>query len=116
MKSLLETMHQVEMKKRALEENVDALTEECAKLKAQEKVSLGSKTQDELSQQMKAALESQIESTRETHAKQVAALRDEISEKSKIVDELKEYIIISFLAYKCQNCPIYNALECFMYF
>lgn len=34
MKSLQESMREAENKKRALEENIDALREECAKLKA----------------------------------------------------------------------------------
>lgn len=38
MKSLQESMREAENKKRTLEENVDALREECAKLKAAEKV------------------------------------------------------------------------------
>lgn len=38
MKSLQESMREAENKKRALEESVDALREECAKLKAAEKV------------------------------------------------------------------------------
>lgn len=38
MKSLQESMREAENKKRSLEENIDALREECAKLKAAEKV------------------------------------------------------------------------------
>lgn len=87
----MDSMKDVEIKKRQLEESVDSLTEECAKLKAQEKASLANKPQDDFNQQLKAALESQLDSTRETHVKQVAALRNEIAEKSAIVEELKEY-------------------------
>lgn len=39
--------------------------------------------------QVKAALESQLETNREAHAKQVATLRDEISTKNKTIDQLK---------------------------
>lgn len=41
-----------------------------------------------LSQQK--ALEVQLESHREAHHKQLARLRDEINQKQKIIDELKE--------------------------
>jgi len=80
----------VEMKKRQLEESVDSLTEEGAKLKAQEKASLANKPQDDFNQQLKAALETQLDSTRETHVKQVATLRNEIAEKNTFVEELKD--------------------------
>lgn len=36
------------------------------------------------------ALEVQLESHREAHHKQLARLRDEINQKQKIIDELKE--------------------------
>ena len=39
---------------------------------------------------VKEAIQSELESHREAHAKQVAALRDEISEKGKTIEQLKE--------------------------
>uniref|UniRef100_A0A8C6Y535 Kinesin-like protein n=1 Tax=Naja naja TaxID=35670 RepID=A0A8C6Y535_NAJNA len=71
-RSLTEYMQSVELKKRNLEESYDALSEELAKLQAQK------------------ALEVQLESHREAHHKQLARLRDEINQKQKIIDELKD--------------------------
>uniref|UniRef100_A0A8C2S628 Kinesin-like protein n=1 Tax=Capra hircus TaxID=9925 RepID=A0A8C2S628_CAPHI len=68
-RSLTEYMQSVELKKRHLEESYDSLSDELAKLQAQ-----GEK-----------ALEVQMESHRE-----LARLRDEINEKQKTIDELKD--------------------------
>ncbi|XP_015277146.1 PREDICTED: kinesin heavy chain isoform 5A [Gekko japonicus] len=70
-RSLTEYMQSVELKKRHLEESYDALSEELAKLQQK-------------------ALEVQLESHREAHHKQLARLRDEINQKQKIIDELKD--------------------------
>jgi len=40
--------------------------------------------------QMKEALEKQMQSHREQHQKQLSNLREEISEKQTLIDELKE--------------------------
>ncbi|VDO80781.1 unnamed protein product [Soboliphyme baturini] len=88
MKSLMESMKDVENKKRQLEEAIDALNEECAKLKAQEKVAEVGMTPSS-DAEVKAALESQLESHREAHAKQLAALRNEIDEKNKTIEQLR---------------------------
>ncbi|KRX95429.1 Kinesin heavy chain [Trichinella pseudospiralis] len=88
MNSLTTSMKDVENKKRQLEEAVDTLNEECAKLRAQEnvaKVSIAPASEVDL----KSALEAQLESHREAHAKQLSALRDEIMEKNNTIDQLQ---------------------------
>lgn len=90
MKSLQESMRESENKKRALEENVDALREECAKLKAAEQVSSVSESEKKEANQMRVALEQQMDQLRDVHQKQVAQLRDEISEKQQMLNDIKE--------------------------
>ncbi|ELK35081.1 Kinesin heavy chain isoform 5A [Myotis davidii] len=93
-RSLTEYMQSVELKKRHLEESYDSLSDELAKLQAQEtvhEVALKDKepdTQD--ADEVKKALELQMESHREAHYRQLARLRDEINEKQKTIDELKD--------------------------
>ncbi|XP_006093626.1 kinesin heavy chain isoform X1 [Myotis lucifugus] len=93
-RSLTEYMQSVELKKRHLEESYDSLSDELAKLQAQEtvhEVALKDKepdTQD--TDEVKKALELQMESHREAHYRQLARLRDEINEKQKTIDELKD--------------------------
>ena len=84
MKTLAQSMKEVESKKRTLEEEVDGLNEEVARLKTVSKVS------SDQDGQLKEDLEKQIENHREQHQKQLSALRDEITEKQKNIDELKE--------------------------
>ncbi|XP_047404629.1 LOW QUALITY PROTEIN: kinesin heavy chain [Sciurus carolinensis] len=92
-RSLTEYMQSVELKKRHLEESYDSLSDELAKLQAQEtvnEVALKDKepdTQD--ADEVKKALELQMENHREAHHRQLARLRDEINEKQKTIDELK---------------------------
>lgn len=119
MKSLQESMREAENKKRTLEEEVDALREECAKMKAAEKVhTLSSKEKAEEkaeANKMKEALEVQMDQLRDAHHKQgqkfinlatfdfifkkvtkemnnfvVCALRDEIAEKQSLINEVKD--------------------------
>uniref|UniRef100_H0WRM9 Kinesin family member 5A n=1 Tax=Otolemur garnettii TaxID=30611 RepID=H0WRM9_OTOGA len=93
-RSLTEYMQSVELKKRHLEESYDSLSDELAKLQAQEtvhEVALKDKepdTQD--ADELGKALELQMESHREAHHRQLARLRDEINEKQKTIDELKD--------------------------
>ncbi|KAK8745165.1 hypothetical protein OTU49_000490 [Cherax quadricarinatus] len=83
MKTLSQSMKEGENKKRSLEEQVDSLNEEVARLKAVSKVS-------EQDGHIKDALEKQIERHREQHQKQLATLRDEITEKQQQIDELTD--------------------------
>lgn len=94
MKSLQESMREAENKKRTLEENVDALREECAKLKAAEQVSAVNAEEKQKADQLKAAFENQMDQLRDAHTKQVATLRDEISEKQEFINELKELVFL----------------------
>ncbi|KAF4790970.1 hypothetical protein TURU_135745 [Turdus rufiventris] len=88
----------MEQKRRQLEESQDSLNEELAKLRAQEKmheVSFKDKEKEHLTrlqdaEEMKKALEQQMESHREAHQKQLSRLRDEIEEKQKIIDEIRD--------------------------
>ncbi|XP_056321973.1 kinesin heavy chain [Danio aesculapii] len=97
-KSLTDYMQNMEQKKRQLEESHDSLMEELAKLHAEERmheVSVLDKEKEHMSrmqdaEEMKKALEQQMESHRETHQKQLSRLRDEIEEKQRILDELKD--------------------------
>lgn len=74
MKSLQESMREAENKKRTLEEEVDALREECAKMKAAEQVhTLSSKEKAEEKAEatkMREALEVQMDQLRDAHQKQ----------------------------------------------
>ncbi|KAI5280634.1 Kinesin Heavy Chain Isoform 5A [Manis pentadactyla] len=92
-RSLTEYMQGVELKKRHLEECYDSLSEELARLQAQEtvnEVALKDKEPDTQDADEVKALELQMESHREAHHRQLARLRDEINEKQKTIDELKD--------------------------
>lgn len=97
MSTLAETIKDMEVKKRHLEENVDCLSEECAQLKAQQSMAMAvtekeketsTKLQAEI--EMKETLEQQMMVHREQHQRQLANLREEISEKQGLIDGLKE--------------------------
>lgn len=93
MKSLQESMREAENKKRTLEENIDSLREECAKLKAAEHVSAVNAEEKQKAEQLRSMFDNQMDELRDAHTKQVAELRDEISEKQELVNELKEYVV-----------------------
>ncbi|KAM9264998.1 LOW QUALITY PROTEIN: kinesin heavy chain-like [Morus bassanus] len=94
-RSLTEYMQTVELKKRHLEESYDTLSEELARLQAQETaqgVARKEREQDETqdTDEVKKALELQLESQREAQHKQLARLRDEVNERQKTIDELRD--------------------------
>lgn len=75
MQTLAESMKVAETRKRALEEDVDALREECAKLKAAEQVQAVTNKEKaeekEAATKMRVALEEQMDQLRDAHQKQV---------------------------------------------
>ncbi|XP_069662227.1 kinesin heavy chain isoform X2 [Haliaeetus albicilla] len=93
-RSLTEYTQTVELKKRHLEESYDALSEELARLQAQETaqgVVRKEREQDETQDTDEVkALELQLESQREAQHKQLARLRDEVNERQKTIDELRD--------------------------
>ncbi|XP_025004095.1 kinesin-1 heavy chain isoform X3 [Gallus gallus] len=92
-KSLTEYLQNVEQKKRQLEESVDSLNEELVQLRAQEKVHEMEKehlNKVQTANEVKQAVEQQIQSHRETHQKQISSLRDEVDAKEKLITELQE--------------------------
>uniref|UniRef100_A0AAY4EYN4 Kinesin motor domain-containing protein n=1 Tax=Denticeps clupeoides TaxID=299321 RepID=A0AAY4EYN4_9TELE len=93
-RSLTEYMQNVELKKRQLEDNYDALSEELARLQEQDNMQgvtrRDSHMDTEESSDVQKAPEHHVESHRESHHKQLGRLRDEINEKQKIIDELTD--------------------------
>lgn len=75
MQTLTESMKEADARKRALEEDVDALREECAKLKAAEQVQAVTNKEKaeekEAATKMRVALEEQMDQLRDAHQKQV---------------------------------------------
>uniref|UniRef100_A0AAY4EXL3 Kinesin-like protein n=1 Tax=Denticeps clupeoides TaxID=299321 RepID=A0AAY4EXL3_9TELE len=86
-RSLTEYMQNVELKKRQLEDNYDALSEELARLQEQ---GTFRKRDSNWTDDVQKAPEHHVESHRESHHKQLGRLRDEINEKQKIIDELTD--------------------------
>ncbi|XP_078018879.1 kinesin-1 heavy chain-like isoform X1 [Epinephelus lanceolatus] len=95
-KSLTESLQNVEHKKRQLEETVDSLNEEIVRIKAQvflhpEKVNTMEKDSEiQSANEVKEAVEKQIQFHRETHQKQISSLRDELDQKEKLMTELQD--------------------------
>nr|XP_006811967.1 PREDICTED: kinesin heavy chain [Saccoglossus kowalevskii] len=98
MKQLSESMKDIDAKKRSLEEAVDSLNEECAQLRAKEEMRSSAYEEKEKeheglqksAEEMKMALEMQMQGHRETHQKQLNSLRNEIAEKEAMIEQLKE--------------------------
>uniref|UniRef100_A0AAQ4PCU0 Kinesin-like protein n=1 Tax=Gasterosteus aculeatus aculeatus TaxID=481459 RepID=A0AAQ4PCU0_GASAC len=90
-KSLTDSLQNVEQKKRQLEETVDSLNEEIVRIKAQEKVNTLEKDNEiQSANEIKDAVEKQIQSHREIHQKQIGSLRDELDHKEKLMTELQD--------------------------
>ncbi|XP_063159526.1 kinesin-1 heavy chain isoform X2 [Candoia aspera] len=92
-KSLTEYLQNVEQKKRQLEESVDSLNDELVELRAQKKVHEMEKehlNKVQTANEVKATVEQQIQSHRETHQKQISSLRDEVEAKEKLITELQD--------------------------
>ncbi|XP_068144651.1 kinesin heavy chain [Drosophila tropicalis] len=90
MKSLQESMREAENKKRTLEEQIDSLREECAKLKAAEHVSAVNAEEKQRAEELRSMFDSQMDELREVHTKQVSELRDEITAKQHEMNEMKD--------------------------
>ncbi|XP_030370709.1 kinesin heavy chain [Scaptodrosophila lebanonensis] len=90
MKSLQESMREAENKKRTLEEQIDSLREECAKLKAAEHVSAVNAEEKQRAEELRSMFDSQMDELREAHTKQVSELRDEIVAKQHEMNEMKD--------------------------
>ncbi|KAK2561249.1 Kinesin heavy chain [Acropora cervicornis] len=98
MKTLETDMKEMESKKRILEEAVDSLNEEIAKLKAKAQMhALALKDKEEehagllhTASEIQSALENQMISHREAHQKQLSNLRDEIESQQGIIASMKE--------------------------
>lgn len=90
MKSLQESMRELENKKRTLEENIDSLHEECAKLKAAEKLTSVNVEEKQKAEQLRVEFVEQMDQLRDAHTKQVADLRDEIGAKQEQINDLRD--------------------------
>merc|ERR1712012_932305 len=90
MKSLNETIKEGEGKKRNFEETIDSLQEEISQLNAKLQMNAVASEEQQKETNMKEALEEQLTQHREQHQKQVSTLRNEITERQQLVDELKD--------------------------
>nr|CAB3259108.1 kinesin heavy chain isoform 5C [Phallusia mammillata] len=98
MKSLMEYMKEVENRKRSLEESVDKLNEDIAHLRSEEQmraVALEDKEKESMDHQkaaedIKMSMKEQLDTHRDAHQNQVSRLRDEVEEKLKMIESLKD--------------------------
>lgn len=94
LKNLHDGTKDVENKKRSLEEAVDQLNEEIAKLKAADEMHRTTSKEKEKEkdsvEKIKSALEEQIEKHHDTHHKQVSDLRDEVAQKQDLIEQLRD--------------------------
>ncbi|XP_037953601.1 kinesin heavy chain [Teleopsis dalmanni] len=110
MKSLQESMREAENKKRALEEQIDSLREECAKLKAAEHVSAVNAEEKQKAEELRSMFDSQMDELREAHTKQLSELRDEILSKQHEMNEMKDIYQKLILAHQ-QMAADYEKLK-----
>jgi len=90
MKTLNETIRESDAKKRSLEEELDSLHEKVTQLKASEQMHAVASEEQLKQTDVKEALEEQLSQHREQHQKQVAQLRNEITEKQTAMEELRD--------------------------
>lgn len=99
MQTLTESMKEADTRKRALEEDVDALREECAKLKAAEQVQAVTNKEKaeekEAATKMRVALEEQMDQLRDAHQKQVTYLWNTLQPD---IDFIFNYLIWDLVA------------------
>uniref|UniRef100_A0A3B3WH96 Kinesin-like protein n=1 Tax=Poecilia mexicana TaxID=48701 RepID=A0A3B3WH96_9TELE len=88
-KSLTDSLQNVEHKKRQLEENVDLLNDEIVRIRA-EVNAMEKENEIQSANEVKEAVEKQIQSHREAHQKQISSLRDELDSKEKLITELQD--------------------------
>ncbi|KAJ0022719.1 hypothetical protein NQD34_014853 [Periophthalmus magnuspinnatus] len=87
-KTVSESLQNVEQKKRELEETVDSLNEEIVqKVNATDKEN---EIQSDNESVAKDAVERQIRSHREAHKEQISKLRDELDSKDKLIADIQE--------------------------
>uniref|UniRef100_H2ZQF0 Kinesin-like protein n=1 Tax=Ciona savignyi TaxID=51511 RepID=H2ZQF0_CIOSA len=90
MKSLVEYMKDVENKKRSLEESVDKLNEDIAQLRSLEQTRTMALEDKEKESLLENLMKQEQESHRDTHQMQISRLRDEVDEKMKMIEQLKD--------------------------
>merc|ERR1719220_159534 len=90
MKSLNESIKEGESKKRNLEETIDTLQEEITQLNAKLQMNAVASEEQQKEANLKDALDEQLTQYREQHQKQVSQLRNEITERQQLVDDLKD--------------------------
>eukprot|EP00090_Calanus_glacialis_P003713 TRINITY_DN1273_c0_g1_i1.p1 TRINITY_DN1273_c0_g1~~TRINITY_DN1273_c0_g1_i1.p1 ORF type:complete len:968 (-),score=442.44 TRINITY_DN1273_c0_g1_i1:1092-3995(-) len=90
MKTLNETIRESDTKKRSLEETVDTLQEEITQLNASMQMHAVASEEQQKEANIKDALEEQLSQHREQHQKQVAQLRNEITERQGQMEELRD--------------------------
>merc|ERR1719431_1531593 len=90
MKTLNESVRESDNKKRSLEEALDSLQEEVTQLKASEQMRAVASEEQLQGTNVKEALEEQLSQHREQHQKQVAQLRNEITDKQTSMEELRD--------------------------
>jgi len=90
MKTLNESIRESDTKKRNLEETVDTLQEEITQLNASMQMHAVASEEQQKEANLKDALEEQLGQHREQHQKQVAQLRNEITERQQQMEELRD--------------------------